>query len=433
MSLVRSVGRVALTALTVNVIVGSGIFGIPSEITRLVGKASPLAMLVAGLAMAGIMVCFLEVSSRFPQHGGPYLYVTRAFGRYPGVLTGWMALLSGLASSAAAANLFLIYASAFVPRLASGVPRAIVLATLILIPVIANYLGIKRGSGLSVAFTVAKLSPLFLLVGFGIARFSSHPEMLPGSEVVAVAWSHWFEALLLLVFAYGGFEDAIVAMGEVKDPRRNGPISMGTAFLIVIGLYTSLQFVTVATMGTAPVERPLAALGGVLIGPAGATFITVAAMLSTYGYVTGVAITMPRLMYSLAENGDFPPALRYIHPRFKTPSRAIVLYGTVVSLLAITGTFRWALGLTAATMILVYAGVCAALLKLRATAGAPEAIRFRFSPAFAVYGIVLCIALLTRLSWQDWGLLSVTAVLATLNWLWSRRRDKAASSLPIAA
>jgi amino acid transporter len=112
-SFVRAIGRWTMTALVVNCIIGSGIFGLPSEVTHLVGRASPIAMIVAGVAMAIIMMCIAEVASHFDEAGGAYLYTRTALGRFAGIQVAWFSILAAIGGGAANASLFMIYLSGF--------------------------------------------------------------------------------------------------------------------------------------------------------------------------------------------------------------------------------------------------------------------------------------------------------------------------------
>ena len=111
--LVRAIGRWSLTALVINSIIGSGIFGLPSDLGRLLGRLSPLAVLIAGIAIGIIMACFAEVGSQFSEAGGPYLYARATFGRFIGIEVGWLLWLVRVAAPAANANLFGIYLGEF--------------------------------------------------------------------------------------------------------------------------------------------------------------------------------------------------------------------------------------------------------------------------------------------------------------------------------
>src|SRR5215470_6932361 len=140
MTLVRSIGRWTMTALVINCIIGIGIFGLPGELTRLLGRASPIAMVFGALVMAIIMACFAEVASQFSETGGPYLYVRTAFGRFLGMQIGWFHLLIDMVGVAICAVLFMSYLTKFLPWELNAWRRASLLAVVIAIPTVRTVL-----------------------------------------------------------------------------------------------------------------------------------------------------------------------------------------------------------------------------------------------------------------------------------------------------
>src|SRR3974377_957443 len=224
MPLIRSIGRWSLTALVINCIIGSGIFGVPGELIKAVGRASPWAMVLAGLGTGVVLACFAEIGSQFTEPGGVYLFARTAFGRFVGLQVGWFWFLSPLGAAAACSNLFLNYLAGFAPWAEHLVPRLLILAGLFLVPAAANYVGVRSGTMLSNLFTVAKLLPLALLIVLGLIAFGHHAEMVRAAEITSPGWRAWGDALLLLAFAYSGFEDVTMPTGEVKNPQRTGRV-----------------------------------------------------------------------------------------------------------------------------------------------------------------------------------------------------------------
>ena len=426
MSFVRSIGKLGLAALIVNSIIGSGIFGIPSELIRVVGRASPIAMIASGLVAAIIMACFAEVASQFSEPGGCYLYTRTALGHFAGTQSGWFIWVCFLVAAAANANLFVIYLSGMWPWAGSPVGRLLIVTTIIAMPTAANYLGVRSGSLLSTIFCIAKLVPLVVVIALGLFRFGHQATMLPAAEIVQPGLSGWLSALLLLGFSYSGFEFALMPGGEVKNPRKTVPIAMATAWLVVIATYTSIQFVTVATIGTTVSTRPVADVASILIGRGGALFITIAAMCSTYGFISASILTAPRLTYSLAERGDFPAFFGALHPRFRTPHISILIFSVLLIVTSVTGSFRWAVAVSSAALLVNYAFVCVSLIRLRAMLPNADALRVPFGRVLAVIGTVISIALLTQLDGHGFLLMIVTASLAALNWWWVGRQHRPA-------
>ncbi len=418
---VRSIGRWTMTALVINTIVGSGIFGVPSELARLLGRASPLAMLAAAAVMSVIMASFAEVASQFSEPGGAYLYVRTAFGRFAGLQVGWFWLLAVVAGGAASANLFVAYFAELVPEAEHGWVRVAVLAAVVGISAAANYIGVRAGAFQSNLTAAAKLAPLALLIALGLGVFSRHAQIMTASEVTAPGWSPWLAALLLLLFSYGGYEDAVVPVGEVKQPRTTVPFGLIAGLAICAVVYTLLQFVTVVTLGLRTSGRPIADVATALIGPGGAAFVTVAVMVSTYGWVSGGMLNAPRFPYALAAHGDCPPSLGVLHPRYNTPAVGIVLYALLVWALAATGTFLWVVQLSAGSMMVVYAGVCLSLIRLRRLQPHAAALRVPAGRTVGIVGASISIGLLTQLQTRQVALMSVTAMIALANWLWARQ------------
>src|SRR5882762_10967997 len=342
--LVRAIGRWTLTALVVNSIVGSGIFGLPSLVSGYVGRWSPLAYLIAAAIVAVIMGCFAEVASRFGESGGPYLYAREAFGRFVGIEMGWLAWLVRLTASAAGADLFTNYLAEFWPEVSKPVIRLAVLTILIGFLAVVNYRGVKSGAAVSNAFAVAKLVTLFsFVIAGGIFLLRTPPAVRIARPTGApVPLRNWLEVVLVLMFAYGGFEGAVVPMAEAKNPRRDAPFALGTALVTVAVLYCAIQYVVVAALPVAAAtDRPLAVAARQIWGPPGAMLIAVGALISVYGNLSAQMLNTPRLTFALGERGDAPSIFSRIHPRFRTPHVSILFFAASVWGLAVLGNFKW--------------------------------------------------------------------------------------------
>jgi len=421
MAFVRSMGRWTMTALVINCIIGGGIFGLPGELTHLLGRASPFAMILAALGMAVIVACFAEVASQFSEPGGAYLYVRTAFGRFAGMQISWFDLLNMIATIAALSNLFVDYLATFFPSTQSTGNRALVMAILIAIPAAVNYRGVRSGANLSSLMTLAKLLPLALLIVFGVARFAQRPEIIRPSEVVSHGLSNWVRAMALLLFAFGGWEDSILPTGEIKEPRRTIPFGLGMGLVGCAAIYMLLQFIVVATIGTTSTDAPLTATASVLLGRGGAAFVVIAALVSIYGWISASMLYAPRLAYSLSAQGDFPTVFARLHPRFHTPTIAILFNAVTGWALASSGTFLWLVALTSGTLMVLYAGVCASLIRLRKVRPNVDAFRMPFAPVLSMVGIAITLALMTGLKRRELLLMGITALIAAVNWLWAKR------------
>ena len=429
MAFVRSIGRWTMTALVINCIIGSGIFAVPGELNRILGRVSPFAMIFAAIAMAVIMACITEVASQFVEPGGSYLYVRTAFGRFMGMQIGWFHLLSVAAAVAVCANLFMDYLVTFFPWALNRWERSFGMALLIAIPAAVNYRGVRSGANLSTVMTIAKLAPLALLIVFGLARFAHHPQMIHASELASPGWSNWVRAVALLIFPLGGWEDSLIPTGEVREPRRTIPFALGTGLVACTVIFVLLQFITVATVGPNATERSLAEAGSVLLGHDGAALVAIAIMVASYGWLSADLLNAPRLAYSLAAEGDFPTMLARIHQRFHTPAVAILAYAFIGWTLAVSGTFLFALALSAGSMMIYYAGMSASLIRLRTLRPNADAFRIPFGPVLSIVAVAIAMGLMTGLTRRELLLMCVTALLATANWLWAKWRHVKSESV----
>lgn len=420
--LVRAIGRWTLAALVLNGVIGSGIFGLPDDIARLVGPAAPWAYLLAALGMGVIMAVFAEVASQFREAGGPYLYARVAFGRFAGMQMGWFAWLVRLTSGAANSNLFVVYLGEFWPAAAQPLPRALVLTAIIWFLAVVNVRGVRAGAGTSNLFTAAKLIPLgiFIVAGLALSQHAVTPAP------VATTADGWFQAALALIFAFGGFEAALMPMSEAKDPRRDAPFALFTGLAAVTGIYLLIHLVTMYSVGNlAASERPLADAARTFLGPWGAGFIALGAMVSTSGWLAGSFVNAPRLTYAFAEQGDFPRPFAAVHERFRTPYVSILVYAVLVWALAIYGSFIWNAILSAVGRMFTYGFVCAALLQLRRRAPHADAFRLPLGWLFALVGFVFCVVMVAQMNAQHAKIISVVSIVAVINWLFVRKQAPA--------
>lgn len=420
MPLVRSIGRWTMTALVINGIIGAGIFALPGELNRLLGRESPFAVICAAGAMAIVIACVTEVASQFSEPGGAYLYTRTAFGRFVGMQTGWFFLLAVIGGVAVAANLFVNYLSPFLSWTLNAWQRGALMALLMAIPTAANYCGVRSGANLSTIMTLAKLSPLALIILFGLAHFAHQPQMVHASEITSPGWSNWVRAVTLLIFPFAGWEESLIPTGEITEPRRTIPFALTTGLITCAAVYTLLQFITVATVGPNATEQPLAQAASILIGHDGAALVSIGIMLATYGYISANLLNDSRLVYSLAAQDDFPAIFARIHPRFQTPGVAIVVYAFTGVLLAVSGTFQFVLALSAGATVIYYAGMCACLIRLRRKRSGVEGFRIPFGPVLSIVAVAISLALITGLTRRELLLMCVTALIATANWLWAR-------------
>jgi len=430
--LVRAIGRWSLAALAVNSVIGSGIFGLPATVAGLLGQRSVVAVLVAGAAMGVIMACFAEVASQFSEAGGPYLYARTAFGRLTGILVGWMLYLAQTAAPAANANLFVIYLAEFWPAAKEPWPRFAILTLLVGVLALINVRGARQGTAVSNVFTVAKILPLLMVVSAGAVFTIVHPAIFHPAAAAATTLptKAWMQAMVLLIFAYGGFESALAPMGEAKNPGRDAAFALFMALIACTVIYASVQWVVVGVLQPgATTDRPLAEVARITMGNRGAALVAIGALVSVYGYLGGKLLGMPRVTFALAKGGDLPQLFARVGPRFHTPWFSILFYAAAVWGLAMAGSFTWNVTLSVVARLFYYAVVCAALIALRRKQAPAAGLRLPGlhlpgGQMLAVLGIGITVVLATQVDLSKSLILAVTVGAAVLNWAWARRAER---------
>jgi amino acid transporter len=368
--LIRALGRWDLTAVGVNQVIGSGIFVLPATVALLVGApASVWPWVAAGIANALIVLCFAEAGSRFRQAGGPMLYTATAFGPFAGFLVGWMMWLTRVASQAALANAFAQYLGFFWPQAAEGVGRVLVIAATIGSLALINFRGVKWGAWTINFFTIGKLVPLGIFMVLGVF-YVDWGAFAPGWEsfrgMLTTHRAGFGESVLLLMFAFGGYELITIPAGEANAPRRDAPRALLLTIGIVCAIYVLVQVIAVGTLpDLANSPTPLADSALLFLGAIAGTFIAIGGLLSIGGSNAGTMLAGPRLTYALAEQRQLPTIFAHVHPRYRTPDFSILVYAGFALLLALTGTFRELVAVSAVARLVFYIGTCAAVPVLR--------------------------------------------------------------------
>jgi amino acid transporter len=417
-ALVRAVSRWQIVGLAINDVVGSGVYLLPAAAAALLGAASIWAVILAGFAVALLVLCFAEASSYFDQPGGGYLYTREAFGRFIGFEVGWMTWLARIASIASLSNGF-AQATAFLwPGANIGFTRALVIGIPLALLTWVNVVGVKAGARTAVALVIIKTLPLVIFIAVGI--FFVDWSLV--SNVQAPPANALGEAALLLLFAYAGFENTPAAAGEYRNPRRDVPFALLTMILLVTLLYTGVQVVALGTLpNVAQSESPLAESAGLFMGSFGALLMTLGAMISIEGNVGNTTLVGPRYLFALARDGYGPRVLGRVHPRYRSPAAAILLQSTLAFALALSGTFVQLAMLSIIARLATYIGTAAAVPVLRKRFGdRPDAVRLPGGPAIPIAAILLSIVFLTSAGTSN--LIAGAAALAVGVIIYSFRR-----------
>lgn len=428
-SLRRAVSRWEIVGLAVNDVIGSGVYLLPAAAAALLGPASLWAVLLAGGAVALLVLCFAEASSHFDEPGGGYVYTREAFGEFVGFEVGWMTWLARIASVASLSNGFAQALGFLWPDATSGVTRVLVIALPLAFLTWINVVGVKSGARTAVFLSIAKVIPLVFLIVVGLPAIDTgalFPIPTPRTDVLG-------EAALLLLFAYAGFENTAAAAGEYKNPQRDVPFALLTMIALVTTLYFLIQLVA---LGTLPdlAERvegaPLAAAATLLVGAWAGVVMTIGAAVSIEGNVGNTTLMGPRYLFALAEDGFGPRALASVHPTFRTPWIAIIVQSTIALVLALSGSFVQLAMLSIVARLATYMGTAAAVPVLRRKFPRTEStVRLPGGPLIPIAALALCIVFL--LSATRWNLIAGAIALVAGAFLYAtRRRPVAESAVP---
>jgi APA family basic amino acid/polyamine antiporter len=341
----RELGLASASLLVVGGIIGSGIFFTPAE----VGRALPTSAWILGVWAAGGLVAlagaltFAELGAMLPEAGGPYVYIREAFGPLVAFLHGWMILLLIASGAIAAVALsFAGYLARFVPIGGVGGPLGVAAITIAAVT-LTNVLGVKPGTFAANVFTVSKIAALTALI---VAALAITPLPLAGPASAPPAppplLNGLSAAFVAVLFTIGGWQQTNMVAGEIRDPARTLPraLMLGIAIVIVIYVGANLAYLhALGRDGLASSSAVAADTAQRVLGPAGATAITVAAMLSIFGFVNVALLANARVLYALGRDGALFPAAARVHPRFGSPHVALLLLGgwSIVLLVATGG------------------------------------------------------------------------------------------------
>ncbi len=358
----RVVGRWQIVGLALNDVVGSGVYLLPAAAAALLGPASLLAVLVAGLAVLLVVLCFAEAGSYFDQPGGAYLYTRSAFGDLAGFEVGWMTWLARVAAVASLSAGFAQALGYLWPGAEAGPGRAAAVVVPVLVLTALNVVGVAAGVGTAVVLVVSKLLPLLVFVGVGglaALRFPAlaQPVLEPGGLGPAA---------VLLLFAYAGFENTPAPAGEYRNPRRDVPFALVAQVVAVTLLYAAVQWVALSTLPELGRSRtPLASAARGFLGGWGGWLMTAGAAVSILGTMANTILAGPRYLFALARDGFGPGWLAAVHPRFRTPWLAVLFQTAIALPLALSGSFVELAALSVVARLATYLGTAASLPVLR--------------------------------------------------------------------
>jgi basic amino acid/polyamine antiporter, APA family len=426
-ALLRAVGSFALTAAVINVIVGGGIFRMPSALAAQMGAAAPLALVAGALAIIPIALCFAAVGSRVQVTGGPYSYLSATFGPFAGFVGGALMWISNFTSSAGVAAALSVQVANLVPAFAPPLPRALLLTAIYGALFALNAFGVKLGARAITTLAALKLTPLFLLAGIGLFLVDWSQVSFAIGDVPS--WSALGASMVLVMFAYSGMETALVPSGEINDPARDVPRATMVAIVLVVLLYLGLQIVGQGLLGAGLARSgvPVADTAGALWSPA-RVLLLVTACISMTGFLMGNLFGTARLVFALGRDGYLPRIFGTVSAAHRVPFWALVAHAALAWALAIAGNFDALALISGGAICLVYGLVSVAAwraqaLDLRERGDQPFVLPA--GPLIPILAIGAMIAIVTTLTGKEWLAIGIAlAVLVTTYLLLSLRRGR---------
>lgn len=416
----RRIGIGGALLLAFNGAIGASIFALPGTLAADFGTSAPWLFPIVGLASLLIAIPFSRSVAAFPESGGPATY-GRVFGRLAGFELGWVYYVARATAFAANLNVLVSYLARWWLGADEGAIRIGLLLALVAGFAAINIAGVRSAMKVLGGLTLLKTLPLLLaaVAALAIAGVPAPGPLPPVNDVEA--------GVLIVFYAFVGFENATVTAGETKDPNRTLPKALigtiGTVALLYF--FVQIAFVAVFPNGLENgADAPLLALGDWLLGPLGALLIGVTAVFSTAGNLHSNMTATPRVTFAMAERGELPAWLAKVNARFDTPAASILFFAAFVAALAISGSFVWLAVISTLARMIVYSVTILALPR------APH--RPARLPAshwiIAAVGILICVVVAAQAEGKAWLTLGALAAAGLLLFLFSTFARKAPAS-----
>lgn len=423
----REIGRVGVATIAMNGVIGSGIFALPAVGIAQAGYFSPWLFLLCGVLILSVALTLARTASFFETTGGPIVYTSHAFGRFIGFQTGLLIYISRVAAIAASANLIVSYAAPIWSPLSSGLPRMIAIAGYITLATILNAIGVRAGMAALYLISILKLAPLLLLilVGFPAVEWGlvTSANVLPPEAIG--------RTMLVLLYAFIGFEFSLINAGETRDARSAIPRTLVTTVLAIAVCYALIQLVAVSVgpdLGGS--NAPLIELARRLMGPTGALALGLGVVFSIGGGSLTSLLTAPRLTYALSRDGTLPGWFGTVNVRTRVPVNSILFCGVLSIAMAVGQQFVWLATLSTFVRLLTYALCIVSLPIIQRTLPAePGQFKLPGRLAIPAVALLLILWLLSQSTMENFAIAGCVVVAGSVGyWLCTRKRGVAATS-----
>ncbi len=433
----RRLGLFDATMAVIGGIIGAGIFLNPAIVAqRLSTTPWILAAWIAGGVVAVLgALCFAELGARRPAAGGGYVYLREAFGPLAAFLYGWTLLLViGSGAIAAVAVTFARYATDLLHLSAAAVDPLAIGAIVVLTAV--NYVGVRSGATTQNVFTGLKLTALALLIVVALVAVAhgaggAPTRVLPATQPHGIGLVGAFGAALIpILFSYGGWQQTNFIAEEIREPQKNLPRALLLGVAAVVAVYVLANVAYLVMLGAPRLAGSLAPASDTMrsiLGPVGGTLISAGIVASTFGFLNLVILVSPRVYQAMADDGLFFSWAARLHPRFRTPTGALVFQAGWSSVLLLSGTYGQLLDYVVFGDWIFFGLVVATLFAYRRRPAGDD-VAFR-TPGFPlVPGLFVLVAIYVVISsvWSNPGNAAIGAALIAAGVpvfaLWRRRR-----------
>jgi len=411
-----------VTNLVVGTAIGADIFIVSALASAYLGPASLVVFIVAGVIAILIALSFADAAALVPKVGGAFAYVCEAWGNFAGFLVGWPLWIAEVAGLAVMPVAFVRYLAYFVPSL-TVLQGDVIKIVFVAVIAYINLRGVKGAGRINDVLTIGKLSPLLLLIVAGFIWLVVHPGTAASNltPFAPLGFSNFGPALIIIFWAYTGFELAVIPSGEMENPTKTLPKAMIIGMAIVTFFYVAVGFTALAVVNWTSLQfdpAPLATAGSVVLSYTpelaliGGAILGLGALISISGFEESATLATARLSYAISLDGLFPRLFSRIHPRFGTPSNAIIIQSAIVLFAALIGNITQLIIFSAFNLAFVYVATCAAVLTLRARRQIDSDRTYLerlMGPVIPVLGIVLSVFLIYEcgISTVAFGIVSI--------------------------
>lgn len=368
MNLKKRLSSFDLTNLIIGSVIGADIYITPGLTAAMIGPASIIVWVVAGIFALVIALVFSYTSYYVPKVGGPFAFVSKAFGKFYGFLTGWLMLIAEMMALPLFAIVFTRYLHYFIEL--SSWQEVLVKGLFIFSLTTINILGVKLGGRVNDVLTMMKLGPLVLVIALGFIFLAYNPENLIHnySPIAPLGWDNFGTAIVLIFWAYAGFEMGTLPASEVKNPKKVIPKAITVGMLLVILFYLSTNFVLYGAINWVELSNstlPLVLGGTLVIGYVGGVIVSFGALTSVSGTSSSFTLGVSRLYYAMSNEGLLPKIFSKVHNKYKTPFMALIIQGIVAFFLSLYAGITQLISFSIFNMSIMYILVCLSLVVLK--------------------------------------------------------------------